>query len=114
MTATCKIERKTGRTIDESTGAYIDTYTTVYEGKCKVQTFESYEQSPEAGGHTYTLMRLHLHVPISATGIQVDDRATITASASDSDLVGAVFRIAGDFAKDHATARRFPVERIAA
>lgn len=114
MLDACTVERITGRTYNPATRKHADTKQSVYVGKCKVQSFEAYEQTAVAGGHTYTLIRYHLHVPISAPDFAADDVVTITASRLDPALVGRVFRIAGPSVKSLATARRFPIEEVTA
>lgn len=113
MTDTWTVTRVTGRMFNESTGQYDDTETTVYSGPGRLQSFESYENSPEAAGHAYTEMRPTLQLPFSeanAANVQVGDLATCTASQSDA--TGVTVRIEGIQHKSHMTARRFPVSEV--
>lgn len=75
---------------------------TVYEGKCKLQTFEPYEQTPETVTHTATVQRYSLHVPVSVS-VMVGDLATVGARR---------FRVAGLHDKTFQTARRLLVDEV--
>lgn len=82
-----------------------------YTGKCKVQTYEAHESTPESGAHQYSLQRLSLHIPATVQ-VDVDYIATITASELDPNLVGKRFRVAGFLHKTFATANRLQVEEV--
>lgn len=115
MTDTCSITRVTGEPgpIDPETGLRTPAPTaTVYTGKCKVQTYEPHESALESGGHVYTEQRYHLHLPIGAGPFEVNDTATVTASATDAQLAGAAYRVAGLHNKTYATAQRLLVDEI--
>lgn len=112
MVDTCLIDRKTGSVLDEDTGKYVDTYETVYSGKCRVQDSGLSGRRAEAGEQSFELQTRTLQVPITVTGVRVDDRAQVTVSVLDPDLVGRTFRIADLFHKSHATARRLPIEEV--
>ena len=99
---------------NESTGLFEDTETRVYQGPGKVQTFESYEQTPIAGAHQFTVMRPHVHLPADTAGVRVNHRVRVVASALSPTLSGSEYRIAGVSDKSHATALRFPVEEVLA
>ena len=99
--------------IDPETGLRASAPTaTVYSGKCKVQTYEPHESARASGDHVYTEQRYHLHLPIGAGPIEVDDEALITAAFADSELVGKTYRIAGLHSKTFATAQRLLVDEI--
>src|SRR5215470_11396952 len=77
------VERRTGETTDPETGRVTPTWTTVYSGPCKVQQAAA-DGSPEnVGEATVMASSLVLHLPISATGVTADDRATITTATLD-------------------------------
>lgn len=114
MLETCTITRGGGApTFDGTTGTYTTPAgTTIYSGPCEVQVSDGLTaQSEDAGGADVTLTRVTVKVPITATGIQIDDVVTITASALDPDLVGQRFTVVAGHAKSFATARRLQVER---
>lgn len=75
---------------------------TVYEGKCKLQTFEPYEQTPEAVAHSATVQRYSLHIPVSAS-VVVGDLATVGTRR---------FRVAGLHHKTFQTAQRLLVDEV--
>jgi hypothetical protein len=115
MLDACTITRVTGEPgpIDPETGLRSPAPTaTVYSGKCKVQTYEPHESARASGDHVYTEQRYHLHLPIGAGPIEVDDEALITAASADSELVGKTYRIAGLHSKTFATAQRLLVDEI--
>lgn len=100
--------------LDPDTGLRTETPGAVaYTGKCKVQTYEAHESTPESGAHQYTVQRLSLHVPATVE-VDVDYIATITASALDPNLVGKRYRVAGFLHKSFATANRLQVEEVTA
>lgn len=94
---------------NEETGEYTDALTTVYTGKCKVQTFQAFESEPDAGGAHRVIQRYYLHVPVSAGPFAPGDRAEITAAANPT-LVGNVYVVAAPHEKDWQTAQRLLVD----
>jgi hypothetical protein len=110
----CTITRVTGEPgqIDPDTGEREPApTTTVYAGKCRVQTYEPQESTPDSGAHTYTVQRYAIHVPVG-TSAQVDDDITVTASVMDPDLVGRKYVVTALLHKTFATANRLAVEEI--
>lgn len=118
MTDTVVITRVTGPPgpIDPATGepSFPAPTATIYSGKGKVQTYEPHESAKSSGQHVYTEQRYHLHLPIDATEVDVDDTAEVTASQTDSQLIGRTYRIAGEHAKTYATARRLLIDEVVA
>ena len=111
MVDTCTIRRQTGETRDAS-GAVTPVYgTTVYTGKCRLQLRGLASQSPDVGEQRIDILRGELQLPISVTGVAVDDQVTFDSSL-DPALGGRVFRVADLMHKTHATARRLPVEEV--
>jgi hypothetical protein len=114
MVDTCTVTRVTGGSGDPETGIYTPTRATVYTGKCRVQ------QAPiaragsrsEVGEASVVQVGYILQLPTSVTGVEVEDIATVTASALDSGLVGRSFRVAGQAAKTHATMRRLEIREV--
>ena len=68
---------------------------TVYEGKGKLQSWEGYEQNTESVGHTSTIQRLSLHLPVTSYRPQVGHVAVCVESL-DPNLVGTEYRISQD------------------
>jgi hypothetical protein len=115
MLDACTITRVTGAegALDPETGLRDPAPTdTVYSGKCKVQTYEPHESAKESGDHVFTEQRYHLHLPIGAGPVAVNDIATVTAASADTGLVGRSYRIAGLHHKSLATAQRLLVDEI--
>ena len=98
---------------DEETGTYTDPLLTVYEGRCKVQTFQAFEAEPDAGGAHRVVQRYYLHVPVGTGPYKPGDRATITASTANPLLVGNVYVVAAAHEKDWQTAQRLLVDHDA-
>ena len=68
---------------------------TVYEGKGKLQSWEGYEQNTESVGHTSTIQRLSLHLPVTSYRPQVGHVA-VCVDSLDPNLVGTEYRISQD------------------
>ena len=115
MLDSCKITRVAGEPgpVDPDTGLREPAPTlTVYEGRCKVQTYEAHESTPEVGDHVYTVQRYYVHIPVTAPPVEVDDIVTITAAVADPALAGRRYRVAGLLHKTAATARRLLVDEV--
>ena len=110
----CLIRRVTGETTDRETGKVVPIYSDVYTGKCKLQSYEGYEQSRTAAETTVTVQRMSVHLPVGAYRINVGDIVEITASRMDPMLTGRKFRITQEAPfKTFATAYRVFVDYIA-
>lgn len=108
MTDTCTLQRP-GDLIDDITGeAVMDA---VYTGRCKIQTYEGYEQNPTAGGAVLTVQRYRVDLPASVRA-RPGDLVTITASPTDPHLVGKKYRVTAPFNKSYATASRCFVDEV--
>jgi hypothetical protein len=110
----CTIERVTGEpgSLDPETGVRDPApSTTVYSDKCRVQTYEAHESTPDSGDHVWTVQRYAIHVPVG-TDARVDDTVTITASPLDPDLVGRKYTVVALLHKTFATANRLAVDEI--
>lgn len=117
MVDECTIRRTTGDPgpLDPETGEREPAEsTTVYYGACKVQTYEPHESKPDSAGHVYTVQRYHIHVPIAAGPMAIDDRIEITASKIAPHLVGRTYRVAGLHHKSLTTAQRLLVDEVVA
>ena len=114
MLDACTVVRRGAPSTNASTGAVTVSSTTVYTGKCKVQTFQAYESRPEVAGRQATVQRYQVHFPVGAFVPAAGDVVTITASAGDSALVGRVYRLAAPFVKSQASAMRCFVDEVIA
>lgn len=78
----------------------------VYEGRCKISSYEAYEQSPDSGRHEYTVQRYRLDLPLEGTDqVRVGDLAYVEGYRYP-------LRIASLFKKTHQTARRLLVDMV--
>lgn len=109
MLDSCTVKRVTGTVTDPLTGQDTPTYATLYTGRAKVQTFEAFEQTPEAGGHQFTVQRYAVHVPVGAWAPAVGDLVTIDTAALDPNLATRTFRVVALLHKTAATAYRLGV-----
>lgn len=107
----CTISRPGAPVTDPDTGVVTNTSTSVYSGKCKVQSKDSSTSSPEAGGHSFTVVSRQVHVPAGSADVRDDDVITITA-ATLPQLVGKVYRVDGFTPDSFDTAFRLPVKEI--
>lgn len=115
MLDTCQITRVTGEPgpVDPVTGERTPApTTTVYSGKCRIQTYEPHETALESGDHVFTEQRYHLHIPIGSGPVAVGDTATVTAAQGDAELAGRSYRVAGLHHKSLATAQRLLVDEV--
>lgn len=111
MVDTCTVSRP-GAVMDPVTGEA--EATEVYAGRCKIQTYEGYEQNPEAGGHQFTVQRYRVDFPATAFLPKPGDLVTIATSAADPSLVGKTYRVTAPFNKSLATANRCFVDEVVA
>lgn len=109
MVDTCLIEHRTGETTDPFSGETVDTYATVYSGKCRFQSSSGQAQQADAGEAYLLLQRTEVQLPIAVTGVDVGDRVTCTAAGRDADLVGRQFLVRDLAYKTDATARRLQI-----
>lgn len=113
MVDSVTITRVTGTTTDPDTGVVTPTTATVYAGRTKIQQSEVPTGEPRNLGEASILVvRLELHLPVSATGVRIDDVAIVTASVLDPDLVGRRFVIRSVAHKTWLTARRCDIAEV--
>lgn len=111
MVDRCRVERVTGRT-ENPDATVTPTYTTVYEGKCKLQSQNAYPSEPDAGDRQWVTASPEVHLPMDGTGgVQTDDVVTVLASF-DPDSVGRKFRVRSNIRKTFQTAARLLVEEV--
>ena len=105
MTATCAVYRKTGTRRDGV--RIVALWEQVYEGRCKVQTYEGHERPVGgSGGATSVEQRSTLHIPVGSFAPLPGDVVAMTAS-TDPLMVGRLWRITQQYpVKEHATAYR--------
>lgn len=109
----CTITRGTPGTVyDPETDTYVGTGgAVVYVGKCRVKPRDNADRQVEAGGETVSLWPYIVSIPMSATGIMLDDTITVSQAGLDPDLVGLVLRVRDVPVGSTLTARRLGCER---
>lgn len=112
MVDACLIERKSGEATSTVTGAVTPTYATLYSGKCRIQQRSTEARVEDTAEQYDRMLRLEVQLPMSVTGLKVDDRITVTTSVHDGDLVGRQVWIRHLAHKTHATARRVVAEEL--
>lgn len=113
MDDACTITRAGTRTLNETTGLYSQTPTTVYTGACRVVVPPRHPQDVVLTGQVEVVQTARLDLPVAASaGVRDGDVATFTASV-DPALVGLKYRLKGVPGQTHGTARRFFMEAYA-
>lgn len=100
----CKISRVIGLA-SGADGWQTHTESVVWEGPCRVQTYEPYEATITAGGHTSVVQRYQIHLPVDTPPLQEGDLVTV-------DGYQRVFRVAGLLQKTFQTAQRLLVDEV--
>lgn len=114
MVDTVRISTVGDGVLDEATGAVTAALTTVYEGKGRIQTYEPYEHTADAAGHTFTTQRYAVHVPVESCAPAVGMVVDVVTATHDANLVGRRYRVVALLHKSLATAYRLGVEEVAA
>jgi hypothetical protein len=112
MVDACTITRGGAPVTDPNTGDVTATATTVYTGKCKVQSSNSSTASPDAGGHTFVVVSRQVHIPANAADVVDGDVVTVTASLLNAFTVGKQYRVEGFTPDSFDTAARLPVKEM--
>lgn len=85
---------------------------TIYDGLCIVKEVNTKDIQFERGEKYLTRDMYKMMIPVSATGIQVGDRAVLGACAYDPDLVGMELRVFQTQKSSHRVYRAMLVERV--
>lgn len=117
MVDTCVIERPTGSEPSPTPPfEMVDTYATVYEGKCRVQRPGSSVGNNESvtGGVEFGINAATFQLPLSAAGVRRGDRVRVTGiGSSDPDLLGLTATVKANLTKTHPTKRTLVCEEVA-
>ena len=113
MIDACSVCRVVGEAVD-SDGNVAPTYSEpLYEGACRVQTYEPQEYTPSIGeAGTVTMQRYSVHVPVGSYVPQVGDVVTIDSATLDPELAGRQYRVVALLHKSQATAYRLGVTEV--
>lgn len=112
MVDSCVVERRTGRVMDDSTFEYVDAWTRVYSGRCRVQVAATQPVEPDPGGRAWVVTDAVVQLPVDGTDYVDDDRVTVTACAFDPALVGVVLSVTSREVKTHDIMRRLHVSEV--
>lgn len=113
MTATAKVRRPTGETLDEN-DRVTPSFEDVYTGKCRIKSQVAQENNPVAGEFQYTVQRRGFHIPAGSPDLHINDLVEITAAPPrDAYLVGNKYRVVATLEQSDATAMRYGVEEVA-
>lgn len=107
----CAVTRPGEPVTDPDTGEVTTPSVLVYAGRCKVQSKDSSVSSPEAGGHSFTVVSRQVHIPAESADVRDGDVITITAARTPQ-LVGKVYRVDGFTPDSFDTAFRLPVKEV--
>lgn len=115
MVDACTITRPSGTsTFNPTTGQSTPgSPTAVYTGACRVKPRDNADRVVQFGQEAVSFWPYLVSVPMSVTGIALDDVVTVTASALDPALVGLVLRVREVLSGSHLTARRLSCEENA-
>ena len=106
MVDTVLVRRKSGSPVpDPETGELVYTFTTIYEGVCRLVQRSSVVRGVDAQSQLLAVQSPELHVPASVSGVLPDDVFELL-SGDDAGVSGVV---SGVHVQSFKTARRIPV-----
>jgi len=113
MVDTCTITRRSATpTTNTQTGAVTYAPTTVYAGKCRLQQ-QGRMSRPATVAESYVFQtQRELQLPMSVTGVRINDIVTVNTSALDPDSAGRTYWVRELFDKTHGTSRRLGIEEV--
>lgn len=105
------VERSVTGPLDETTGEYTNTVTTVYDGPGKLKGANIQVGEVDAAGQLLVVQSATLSFPVAGSELIVEgDMARCVSAVNDLSLVGVRVRVEGPHHQTFATARRFRVE----
>lgn len=115
MRLSCRIDRVLEQETDRKTAKVVSRKRLVYAGRCKLTSYEGYEQERDVAGFTATTQRLSIHLPVGSYLPHVGDIITITDDGGlDDRLIGRTYRVAQEAPyRAFATADRIFIDAIA-
>ena len=109
----CRVERLAeGRTFDDATGEYAESWEPVYAGACRVQVAATQPDESDTGGRGWVVTDAVVQLPVSGVDFRDNDRVTITGCLHDPAMVGVVLTVTSREVKTHATMRRLHVSEV--
>lgn len=110
MLDTCVIGDLGDPVTNPDTGEVTTPIDALYDGRCKVQTWEAQESNPEAGGAVLTVQRYAVHIPVGSYVPAIGHVVEIETAALDPNLAGRRYRVVALLHKTLATAYRLGVQ----
>ncbi|MCI9889092.1 hypothetical protein JT358_11585 [Micrococcales bacterium 31B] len=110
MLDACVVRREDLTRVDSKTGlaALVDVATS----RCHLDSLASQEATADVVGQQVTVQRRVLKLPVTVPPLRIDDLVEITASATDSAVVGRTFRVTGIPSATQASSHRYSVEEV--
>lgn len=112
MRDSCVIERRGEPVRDEVTLETREDWQVVYSGPCRVKAGGSQPSTDAVAGGLVTVADAVVKLPVGPERFADDDRVTVTGSAYDPALVGAVFTVLARETVTTATSRRLHVSEV--
>ena len=112
MRDSCVVERRTGRVMDDTSLEYVDSWSRVYEGRCRVQVAATQPAEEVVGGRAFVVTDAVVQLPVGPVDFADDDRVTVTSTAYDPALVGVVLSVTSREVKTHPVMRRLHVSEV--
>lgn len=104
------IRRDGPKTLNETTGLYTQTPTTVYAGICKVVIPKQFPNSSAAVGQVLVEVHARLDLPVIASAAVRDGDVLTLDTSGDPALVGRKFKLSGFAGQSQTSVRRFWLE----
>lgn len=109
----CKVVRETrSGTLNEATGVFPITSTTVYEGKSRLKHPRVIAKEADAGSQLITLSSLEIQVPVATAGFEPGDIVEMTTCPDRPAQVGRRFKVIAPFDGTQTTSLRYRVEAV--
>ena len=115
MRDTCRVERRAGRTMDPDSLEYVEAWSLVAEGVCRVKPMEAAALTRVAGEVEHVTAPHAVWRPIDATRYEEGDRVTSTAVdpvVGNPAMVGRVLWVTGDPMRSQGTKRELACSEV--
>lgn len=112
MRDACSVERRTGRVLDPVSLEYVDAWTVVWSGRCRLKVAGTQPAEESGTGRQFVVTDAVLQLPVTAVEFADDDRATVTGCEFDPSLVGVVLSVTSREPISQATSRRLHVSEV--
>ncbi|HEX5543683.1 MAG TPA: DUF6093 family protein [Micromonospora sp.] len=108
MVDACTIRRPVAGEDTDGEGNVVTSYADPdpYTGKCRIQQRTVSSAASDVAEDQQVFLTVEVQLPMSVYGLQIGDEVHVTASVSDPDLPGRVFRVTSLAHKTDASARR--------